>query len=99
MKSTLDLSFNWFDLCVLAMLIVGIVVGLKRGMSLEVLSVLQWLMIVFAGGMAAGPFGKMLADLSGITPVLTYITAYLLTAVAIKVVFVLIRRMAGETLV
>ena len=54
MKSTLDLSFNWFDLCVLAMLIVGIVIGRKRGMSLELLSVLQWLVIVFVGAMARG---------------------------------------------
>ena len=99
MKSTLDLSFNWFDLCVLAMLVVGIVVGRKRGMSLELLSVLQWLTIVFVSAMASGPFGKMLADLSGITPVLTYITAYLLTAIAIKVVFVMVKRMAGEKLV
>ena len=42
----MDFSFNWFDLCVLALLIVGIVVGRKRGMSVELLSVLQWLVIV-----------------------------------------------------
>jgi len=99
MKSTLDLGFNWFDLCVLAVLIVGIIVGRKRGMSLELLSVLQWLLIVLLGAMACGPFGKMLAGLSGMPPALTYLTAYLLTAIAIKIVFVMIRRMAGEKLV
>src|SRR5438046_5895575 len=93
-----DFSYNWFDLVVLAMLIVGIVVGRKRGMSLELLSLLQWLVIVFVGAMVAGPFGKMLADLCGISPVVTYITAYLLTAIVIKVLFVVIRRMSGEKL-
>ena len=93
-----DFSYNWFDLVVLAMLIVGIVVGRKRGMSLELLTLLQWLVIVFVSAMVAGPFGKMLADLSGISPVVTYITAYLLTAIVIKVLFVVVRRMSGEKL-
>jgi|SRR6266478_3849759 len=95
----MDFSFNWFDLCVLALLIVGIVVGRKRGMSVELLSVLQWLVIVVVAAMASGPFGKMLAEFSGLSPVFTYITAYLLVAIALKLVFVVIRRMAGEKLV
>jgi len=100
MKPTeLNLSFNWFDLFVLVMLVVGVFVGRKRGMSMELLSVLQWLLIVFAGAMACGPLGKMLSDLSGMSPVLTYITAYLFAALVIKIVFVVIRRMAGEKLV
>src|SRR2546428_6002997 len=97
--SDLNLGFNWFDLFVLVMLIVGIFVGRKRGMSLELLAVLQWLVIVFVSALACGTLGKMLADLSGISPVLTYITAYLLAALAVKVVFVMIKRMAGEKLV
>ncbi len=95
----MDFSFNWFDLCVLALLIVGIVVGRKRGMSVELLSVLQWLVIVVVAAMASGPFGKMLAEFSGFSPVFTYITAYLLVAIALKLVFVMVRRMAGEKLV
>ena len=95
----MDFSFNWFDLCVLALLIVGIVVGRKRGMSVELLSVLQWLVIVVVAAMASGPFGKMLAEFSGLSPVFTYITAYLLVAIALKLVFVVVRRMAGEKLV
>jgi len=99
MKQAFDFTFNWFDLCVLALLVVGVIVGRKRGMSLELLSVFQWLMIVFVGALLCDPFGRLLADLSGLSPVLTYITAYLLAAVVIKILFVLIRRMAGEKLV
>jgi uncharacterized membrane protein required for colicin V production len=98
MKQPIDLGFNWFDLIVLTLLVVGIIVGRRRGMSLELLSVFQWLAIVFVGAMICGPLGKLFADFSGISPVLTYITAYLLAAIAIKLFFVMIRRMAGEKL-
>src|SRR5438874_6438005 len=98
MKPT-DLGFNWFDLCVLAVLIVGIIVGRKRGMSLELLSVLQWLAIVIVSAIACAPLGKMLADFMVISPVVTYSAAYLFTAIAIKFLFYMIRRMAGEKLV
>jgi uncharacterized membrane protein required for colicin V production len=100
MKPTsFDYSYNWFDLVAIAMLVVGFFVGRKRGMSLEMLSMLQWLSIVFVGALACDPFGRMLSDFSGLNPTLTYITAYLLTAIGIKVCFVLIRRMTGEKLV
>ena len=40
-----------------------------------------------------------MADFSGLNPTLTYITAYLLTAIGSKVFFFLVRRMTGEKLV
>src|SRR6185369_13527269 len=97
--TTFDYSYNWFDLVALALLIVGFFVGRKRGMSLELLTVLQWIAIVFLGALACDPFGRMMSDFSGLNPTLTYITAYLLTAIGIKILFVVIRRMAGEKLV
>jgi|KBSSwiStaDraftv2_1062776.scaffolds.fasta_scaffold148578_2 uncharacterized membrane protein required for colicin V production len=100
MKPTeFNFGYNWFDLVVGALLIVGFFVGRKRGMSLELLTMLQWLAIVFLGALACDPLGRMFAEFSGLNPTLTYITAYLLTAVGIKILFVLIRRMAGEKLV
>jgi uncharacterized membrane protein required for colicin V production len=94
-----DLSVNWFDLVALVFIVVGVIVGRKRGMSSELLIVLQWLTIVFLAALAASPFGAMLADISGFSPVVTFITAYLLTAIAIKVAFFAIKRMSGEKLV
>ena len=94
-----NFAYNWFDLVTLALLVVGFFVGRKRGMSLELLTVLQWIAIVFLGALACDPLGRMFADFSGLNPTLTYITAYLLTAIGIKILFVLIRRMTGEKLV
>jgi len=100
MKPTdFNFSFNWFDLVVGAVLIVGFFVGRKRGMSLELLTVLQWIAIVILAALACDPFGRMMGEYSGFNPVLTYITAYLLTAIGIKLLFVLFRRMTGEKLV
>jgi uncharacterized membrane protein required for colicin V production len=97
--TTFDYSYNWFDLVAGAVLIVGFFVGRKRGMSLELLTVLQWLSIVFLGALACDPFGRMMSEFSGLNPTLTYITAYLLTAIGIKIGFYLLRRMTGEKLV
>jgi uncharacterized membrane protein required for colicin V production len=94
-----DLSFNWFDLVALVFIVVGVIVGRKRGMSTELLVVLQWLTIVFLAALATPPFGTMLANLSGFSPVVTFITAYLLAAIVIKVLFFAIKRMSGEKLV
>ena len=94
-----DLSLNWFDLVALVFIVVGVVVGRKRGMSTELLVVLQWLTIVFLAALATPPFGTMLANLSGFSPVVTFITAYLLAAIVIKVLFFAIKRMSGEKLV
>jgi uncharacterized membrane protein required for colicin V production len=100
MKPTqFDFSYNWFDLVAVAVLVVGVIVGRKRGMSMELLTVLQWLGIVFGGAAVCDPVGRMFAEFSGLSPVVCYISAYLLTALTIKIIFVLIRKMSGEKLV
>jgi uncharacterized membrane protein required for colicin V production len=93
------INFNWFDLVALVMVGVGVFIGRKRGMSSELLDLVQWLLIVFLAGMASDPFGRMLSDITGFSPLSTFIMAYLLTAGFIKLLFVLIKRMAGEKLV
>jgi uncharacterized membrane protein required for colicin V production len=98
MKS-IDLNFNWFDVGALVFIVTGIFVGRKRGMSSELLTVLQWLAIVFVAALACDPFGRMLADISGFSPLFTFVAAYLLTALGIKLVFFFIKRAAGEKLV
>lgn len=95
----MNVGMNWFDLVALVMVGVGVFVGRKRGMSSELLDLIQWLLIVFVAAMASDPFGRALGDLTGFSPLSTFVMAYLLTAVLIKVLFVIIKRMAGEKLV
>ena len=92
-------NINWFDLVALVIVGVGVFVGRKRGMSSELLYLVQWLLIIFLAAMASDPFGRMLADITGFSPLTTFVMAYLLTAGFIKLLFLLIKRMAGEKLV
>jgi hypothetical protein len=50
-----NLSFNWFDVFLIAVLAFGIWRGRKNGMSREVLPVSMWLIIIILGGLCA-PF-------------------------------------------
>ncbi|HKS35824.1 MAG TPA: CvpA family protein [Verrucomicrobiae bacterium] len=93
------LGVNWFDLVALVMVGVGVFVGRKRGMSSELLDVIQWLLIIFASALACDPFGRALADITGFSPLSMFVMAYLLTAGLIKLIFVIVKRMAGEKLV
>jgi hypothetical protein len=68
-------------------------------MSAELLDSLQWLLIVVLGALACDPFGRMIMDLSGFSPVFSFIAAYILTAIGVKLFFWLIRRAAGQKLV
>jgi uncharacterized membrane protein required for colicin V production len=94
----LDLIPNWFDLVVLATVISGVLVGRKRGMSLELLDLLQWLAIIFVSGMAYVPLGKALADSANLGALSAFVLAYLLVAACLKLLFLLLKRLTGEKL-
>jgi uncharacterized membrane protein required for colicin V production len=93
-----DLIPNWFDLLVLATIIAGVLVGRKRGMSVELLDLLQWLAIILVGGVTYNSFGRTMVNLTGFSAVGGFVLAYLVVAVAIKVAFLLVKRFTGEKL-
>jgi len=86
------LPFNWFDLVLVAVLIMGIFRGRKRGMSEELMPVLQWVGILIAGSIAYQPLGAWLADVSLMSQLVSYLVAYLLTAAGVALAFVLFKR-------
>jgi uncharacterized membrane protein required for colicin V production len=94
-----DLTYNWFDLAVFAFLVVGVFRGRKRGMSEELLAIMQWLSIIAASAYFYRPFGLFLVSVTGMTRLFGYTTAYLLIALGIKLFFSFIKRAAGEKLV
>jgi len=86
------LPFNWFDLALVAILIAGIFRGRKRGMSQELLTVLQWIAIVIACAITYQPIGDWLAGVSLFSTLTSYVTAYLATAAVVSIAFVLFKR-------
>jgi len=94
-----NLIFNWFDIFVVLMIATGVFIGRKRGLSAELLDTLQWLLIVVLSAIACDPFGRAIADSWGTSPVFSYITAYVGTAIGVKLLFWLIKKAAGQKLI
>lgn len=95
-----NLPVNWFDFAVLIMILLGINKGRKHGMSQEMMICFQWIAIVVAGGYFYRPVGDMLAQTSTIFGRLScYIAAYVLIGLAVKTIFLLIKKGMGGKLV
>jgi uncharacterized membrane protein required for colicin V production len=87
------LPFNWFDLVLVAVLIMGIFRGRKRGMSEELMTVLQWVTIIIVCSIAYQPLGDWLTVVSLLNRLSSYVVAYLVTVVGVSLAFVLIKRL------
>lgn len=94
-----NLHFNYVDVIVLILLVVGIFRGRKRGMSEELLSFVQWLVIIFVGSRIYEHTGKMLADFAPFSLMTCYVIVYLSFAALVKLLFTQIQRAVGEKLV
>jgi uncharacterized membrane protein required for colicin V production len=93
-----NLEFNYIDVVILVILVVGIFRGRKRGMSEELLTFLQWLIIVFVGCRIYEPVGQLLKSQVPFSLLTCYVTVYLLFAVIVKIIFSQIQRATGEKL-
>lgn len=94
-----NLNFNYIDAIVLVLLIVGIFHGRKRGLSEELLTFVQWLVILFGGAVIYQPLGQMLAGLAPLSTLTCYLLVYLAFAGLVKLIFVQIQKAVGEKLV
>lgn len=89
----LELPFNWFDIFLLVWLAMGVLRGRKRGMSEELLTFLQWVVIVIFCSVAYQPAGDWLAQTSKVFGHLaSYIVGYLVAAGVVALGFVLFKR-------
>jgi uncharacterized membrane protein required for colicin V production len=91
--------FCYVDVVTAAVLVVGFLRGRKRGMSEELLDLLQWIAIVVVGGLFYRSVAQFFAGGSVMGPAGCNITGYLLIALAIKLAVVFIKKGIGEKLV
>ena len=94
-----NFNVNWVDFVIIALLLVGFWRGKKRGMSEELLDIIKWAAIVVVGGFLYEPAGRFLASVSVFSPLSCYIGVYGLIALAIVLLFSIIRRGVGSKLV
>jgi uncharacterized membrane protein required for colicin V production len=99
LKSFTGLPIGWVDFVTLLVVGIGFVRGRKRGMSEELLDVLQWIIIVVAGAF----FYRTLGDLMNQRPLLSqlsyYLLSYILIALAVSLVFLFLKKRLGQKLV
>lgn len=94
-----QLPFNWFDIAVVIILIVGFARGRKHGMSEELIYLLQWVAIIFAAAFGYQPLAQMIMSFTDMFGLLTcYVVSYVGIAIVIKMFFLLIKRATGGKL-
>ncbi len=94
-----NVMFGYFDIFAIGWLILGLIVGRKRGMSQEFLPLLQWIGIVTAAGLLYAPFSPIIHQCTQFTPLWSNITAYLLIAIGVHFIYLGLKRMLAERLV
>ena len=89
---------NWFDLLVVITILLGIRHGRKTGMSVEMMSTLQWICIVAAGAFFYRPFGDALSDSTPMSHLFCYIAMYITIAAVVKGIFSMLKKGVGGKL-
>jgi uncharacterized membrane protein required for colicin V production len=99
LKSFGGFPIGWVDFLTLLVVCIGFVRGRKRGMSEELLDVLQWITIVVAGAF----FYQTLGDVMNQKPLLSklsyYLLSYILIALGVSLVFLFFKKRLGQKLV
>jgi uncharacterized membrane protein required for colicin V production len=90
------LPFNYIDLIIIALLVVGIFRGRKRGMSEELLTFVQWIVIVIGGCFVYQPLGNLIKLSAPLSTLACNVMAYVLFALLVKLLFTQIKRAVGE---
>jgi hypothetical protein len=91
--------FNYFDVVAVVWLIIGFFRGRKRGMSQELLPLLQWLGIVVAGGLLYSPFSLIVHQYSQFGSLWSNVTAYVLIGLGVHLIYKWFKQMFAEKLV
>jgi uncharacterized membrane protein required for colicin V production len=90
---------DYFDTIAVVWLIIGLFRGRARGMSQELLPLLQWVGIVVAGGLFYWPLSGLVRQYTHFEMLWSVIVAYLLIAAGVHLVYLWFKQMLGTKLV
>jgi len=94
-----NLHFNWFDVALVAFLVVGAFRGRKHGMSQELIPLIKWITLVFVCGLLYRPLAEVIANNTVFTMLTASITSYLGLALIVAATFAVIGRQLGGKIV
>jgi len=92
-------KFNYFDMVAIVWLIIGFFRGRKRGMSQEFLPLMQWVAIVVLGGLFYTQVSVYVHQYAQFGWLWSNVTAYLLIAAGIHLIYKWFQQMFAEKLV
>jgi uncharacterized membrane protein required for colicin V production len=93
------MPIHWFDIAVVIVLLLGVSRGRKNGMSVELMVMLQWVAIIFAGAFFYRPLGDQLCQMSPVNHLFAYIAMYITIAIVVKLAFAGLKKAMGGKLV
>ena len=94
------MPFNWFDILVVVILVVGALRGRKRGMSQELIPLLKWIAIVLVSGFFYKPVADFILSFTSMfSEWLAVFVAYLGLAFVLFVLFSAISRALGGKII
>jgi uncharacterized membrane protein required for colicin V production len=93
-----NLPFNWFDVLVVVVMIVGLRSGRKHGMSDEMIGMFMWLAIAFGCAFIYSPVGNLIASGTVFSRLSSYLMAYLGGAILLLGLFAYLKRSVGGKL-
>jgi uncharacterized membrane protein required for colicin V production len=91
--TTDKLPFNWFDVLLIALLVIGLFRGRKHGMSREILPLFKWLAVVLVCGFFHPVVAPLFANTLGAGETASLVYGYLLLAFGIIVVFIIFKKL------
>ena len=95
----MNLPFNWFDILLLIVAAAGVARGRKRGLSEELITMLQWLATVAVCTFTYKPVGQFLVSFSDFSLLFCRVTAYLLMMLVVWMIFIVLKRTVGGKLI
>jgi uncharacterized membrane protein required for colicin V production len=94
-----NLYINPFDIVLAIVILIGVARGRKKGISEELLPVIEWIAIVVLGAFAYRLIGGLLITYAGFSNLFGHIVGYLINAAVMVIIFKSIRRMVGDKLI
>jgi len=95
----MNLPINWFDVLVLVVVLVGISRGRRRGLSEELITLLQCAAIMVGGALLYKPLGQWMARSTPFSLLFSFIVSYCVVAILIVSAFVVVKRTIGGKLI
>jgi len=87
------LPFNWFDVLLVGLLVIGFFRGRKHGMTREILPLSKWVAVALVGGLCYPAVAPLIVNTVRAGKTASFVGGYLLLAFVIIVVFVILNKL------